>query len=226
MCASSDEGKDACKGDSGGPLIKLGKTAAEDTVVGVVSWGVGCGRYPGVYARISAQREWINSIVRDNGGKMCSEGSDGLSTNSDVSISTIMHSNDECKDSPYYRFYPQKPDSTCANLISQNPGRYCNQSVVNGVLVSDMCKKACNKCPNHEDGSFSIDSNTFSATSIPKNIECKDSPYYRFHPQQPDSTCTIFISKNPNKYCQKPVLPGIFVSDMCRRTCNKCSDEE
>jgi trypsin len=52
MCAA-DEGKDACQGDSGGPLYD----EENDTVVGIVSWGIGCANkdYPGVYSRISAQ---------------------------------------------------------------------------------------------------------------------------------------------------------------------------
>lgn len=67
MLCAKDEDEDACQGDSGGPLIIRGKsqTGADDLLVGVVSWGIGCAHqhFPGVYARISSQIGWINRWV-------------------------------------------------------------------------------------------------------------------------------------------------------------------
>jgi len=53
------EKKDACQGDSGGPLIVRGNDVSQDTLIGVVSWGVGCAYLPGVYGRVSESYGWI-----------------------------------------------------------------------------------------------------------------------------------------------------------------------
>ncbi|KAF2353547.1 Serine proteases trypsin domain [Trinorchestia longiramus] len=54
ICAGS-AGKDSCQGDSGGPLILQTKHHYE--VIGVVSWGMGCGEkgFPGVYSRVTGE---------------------------------------------------------------------------------------------------------------------------------------------------------------------------
>lgn len=68
LCAGYKDGmQDACSGDSGGPLVVFrGDNRAE--VIGVVSWGIGCGvrGRPGVYTRISMFTDWIHHIINQN----------------------------------------------------------------------------------------------------------------------------------------------------------------
>lgn len=61
LCAGAP-GKDSCQGDSGGPLVL---TYGEPVLVGIVSWGTGCGRpgQPGVYVRIDRDH-YLNWIRR------------------------------------------------------------------------------------------------------------------------------------------------------------------
>ena len=63
MVCAALPGKDACAGDSGGPLVS-GK-GASGLLVGVVSWGTGCGlkAYPGVYSLTVHNRCWIESTI-------------------------------------------------------------------------------------------------------------------------------------------------------------------
>ncbi|GMF14140.1 unnamed protein product [Phytophthora lilii] len=74
VCAGGVLNHDSCFGDSGGPLVvkaSHGDISTEDVLVGVVSWSKDdtCGRegYPGIYARVSSVRAWLDSITGGNG---------------------------------------------------------------------------------------------------------------------------------------------------------------
>ncbi|XP_050732360.1 trypsin alpha-3-like [Eriocheir sinensis] len=65
MLCAGDLGRDACTGDSGGPL--MGKVEGEEGMVvfGLVSFGHGCGmkEFPGGYTSLAPFREWITSVL-------------------------------------------------------------------------------------------------------------------------------------------------------------------
>jgi trypsin len=66
ICAGYKEGlKDSCQGDSGGPMIEY--RSGVPFLVGAVSWGIGCARPEkyGVYAKVSAVQEWIDTLLKD-----------------------------------------------------------------------------------------------------------------------------------------------------------------
>lgn len=65
ICAKSSDGaSDTCSGDSGGPLQIQEKPNSVYRIVGVTSYGIGCGgQRPGVYARVASYLNWIENIV-------------------------------------------------------------------------------------------------------------------------------------------------------------------
>lgn len=67
ICAGYKAGaKDACAGDSGGPLTV--KASGKTVLAGIVSWGQGCAladKY-GVYSKVNAEIAWIKSTAGIN----------------------------------------------------------------------------------------------------------------------------------------------------------------
>jgi len=65
MCAGHEEGgKDACFGDSGGPLMTRDPLNGRWTLIGLVSAGYSCAKagQPGIYHRLSTSSEWISYV--------------------------------------------------------------------------------------------------------------------------------------------------------------------
>ncbi|KAK5877904.1 hypothetical protein CesoFtcFv8_025366 [Champsocephalus esox] len=66
LCAGVPSGeRDACRGDSGGPLSCQAPGGGCWFLIGIVSWGAGCGRpgLPGVYTRVNKFTSWIYSHI-------------------------------------------------------------------------------------------------------------------------------------------------------------------
>merc|ERR1712183_411740 len=73
LCAGGEQGKDSCDGGGGAPLVCLSRSKRWH-VVGLVAWGVGCGRkgVPAVYVNVFHYLNWITNPSfsnRNNGGQ-------------------------------------------------------------------------------------------------------------------------------------------------------------
>lgn len=69
ICAGGERGKDACEGDGGAGLYCADADSGSIKVIGLVSWGVGCGQrgVPGVYTNLAYLSPWIEQIVATSG---------------------------------------------------------------------------------------------------------------------------------------------------------------
>ncbi|XP_055347945.1 uncharacterized protein LOC129595062 [Paramacrobiotus metropolitanus] len=64
VCAGAP-GKDACYGDGGSPMVCSRDPASERgyQLMGLVSWGIDCGQYPGAYTRVQKFVPWIHDVM-------------------------------------------------------------------------------------------------------------------------------------------------------------------
>ncbi|KAF5301217.1 hypothetical protein FQA39_LY10803 [Lamprigera yunnana] len=65
LCTYGDE-KDTCQFDSGGPILWYDTETQRLQLVGVISFGIGCGGgFPGVNSRVSSHLAWIITVTSD-----------------------------------------------------------------------------------------------------------------------------------------------------------------
>uniref|UniRef100_A0A646QGP2 Serine protease n=1 Tax=Hemiscolopendra marginata TaxID=943146 RepID=A0A646QGP2_9MYRI len=64
MICTWAEGKDACEGDSGGPMMCTGEDG-KSYLAGITSWGLNCADHisPGVYTEVSYFLDWITETI-------------------------------------------------------------------------------------------------------------------------------------------------------------------
>ncbi|CAG9798203.1 unnamed protein product [Chironomus riparius] len=62
FCALGKNNEDACKGDSGGPVIH--DEDNQHQLYGIVSFSIGCGGIPAVYTKVDKFHEWIESQMK------------------------------------------------------------------------------------------------------------------------------------------------------------------
>ncbi|KAI9988324.1 hypothetical protein PInf_021723 [Phytophthora infestans] len=81
LCAGTGNGKDTCKGDSGGPLL-----VDDNILIGCVSWGSKCGQQAGIFTRLTHVMDFIEDILAGGDGSKFGVASSSGSSMEEVSL--------------------------------------------------------------------------------------------------------------------------------------------
>jgi len=149
MCAGEINGPtDACQGDSGGPLLKK-RSNNVHIQVGVVSYGAGCAKYPGVYSRISNQIDWIRNQVcqtwKVSSSSLCPNNNSSSSDSSDDS-----NNQKRCKDKPNVA-WRGNPKHNC-KWVSRRRRARCKLGGKRKRSIKKLCPKTCGECKTKRRG--------------------------------------------------------------------------
>lgn len=124
VCAGLEAGgKDSCQGDSGGPLfVQSGGSMVQ---LGVTSFGEACAKakFPGVYTRVSAYRDWISNVRRGEVPAYQGPGSSG----GDTSTGPVLGI------PGYVELFSRDQKQVSETLTLNNPA-----AASGNLLVSDM----------------------------------------------------------------------------------------
>ncbi|CAH1274514.1 F2 [Branchiostoma lanceolatum] len=127
-------GRDACRGDSGGPFAAYDNGRSK--LLGIVSWGDGCarqGKY-GVYTRVHRFREWIATYV-DKPADPVDSGSNNI----------IPCNSAPCQNNAWCILAEDREGGYYCNCPSGFQGKHC-ETVTTTAIQTDLCDS--NPCQN------------------------------------------------------------------------------
>ena len=162
FCAGDveDGGEDSCQGDSGGPIV-FEESDSKHVLIGVVSWGKGCAEedYPGVYAKVGAAYNWIQSVVCDEWdveADFCDEWDGDEPDEEESEEEPEEESAPDCHPSGAEGY-----DADYGTCDTYRPGeknhKYCSEDEDDdGIKAEDACTE-CGKCIGEEYDSESVD---------------------------------------------------------------------